>query len=167
MISTDKPVSIIVAVAEHNAIGFRNELLCHLPADLKYFKRVTSGHTVVMGRRTWFSLPRRPLPGRKNIVVTDVPGEQFEGAVAVRSLEEALQYCDAASENFVIGGGMIYRQFMEIAQKLYITHVYHTFEADTFYPEISPDVWEEISSEPHPADADNPYPYCFSIYQRK
>lgn len=160
-------ISIIVAVANQNAIGFKNELLCHLPADLKYFKKVTSGHTVIMGKRTWFSLPVHPLPGRKNIVVTDIPGETFEGAVAAYSLENALKQCDATDENFVIGGGMIYRQFMEVAQKLYITHIHHTFEADTFYPEISPEVWDEISRNDLPADEKNPYAYSFSIYQRK
>lgn len=164
---TEKPVSIIVAVAGNNAIGYQNELLCHLPADLKYFKQVTSGHTVVMGRRTWFSLPKHPLPGRKNIVLTDVPGETFEGAVAVHTMEEALAACDAGSENFIIGGGMVYRLGMEVAQKLYVTHVLHDFEADTFYPDIAPEVWEKISEDPHEADEKNPYPYNFTIYQRK
>ena len=167
MNNSEKPISIIVAVAEHNAIGNQNQLLCHLPADLKYFKRVTSGHPVIMGRRTWFSLPRRPLPGRKNIVLTDIPGETFEGAIAANRIEDIVAQCDPDLENFVIGGGMVYRQFMPIAQKLYITHIHHAFEADTFYPEISPEAWEKISADPHEPDQENPYPYTFTVYSRK
>jgi dihydrofolate reductase len=162
-----KPVSIIVAVAENQAIGCRNELLCHLPADLKYFKRITSGHTVVMGKRTWASLPVRPLPGRRNIVITDISGELFEGAETVYSIEEALAHCDAEKESFIIGGGSVYRQFMPHASKLYITHVHHHFDADTFFPEIDSEVWRLDSLEPQPADEQNPFPYSFAVYVRR
>lgn len=161
------PVSIIVAIAENNAIGRNNMLLCHLPADLKYFKAVTAGHPVIMGKRTWESLPRRPLPGRRNIVISDVPGDFFEGAQAAFSIQEALELCDSDQENFVIGGGMVYRQFMSIAQKLYITHIHHTFEADTFYTEIDPAVWHLESVERHDSDDQNPYPYSFAVYVRR
>lgn len=161
------PVSIIVAIAEKNAIGYKNELLCHLPADLKYFKKTTAGHAVIMGKRTWESLPKRPLPGRRNLVISDVPGDRFEGAETVYSIPEALEHCDRDRENFVIGGGMVYRQFMAIAQKLYITHIHHTFEADTFYADIDPALWRVESAEAHQADENNPYPYTFTVYVRR
>lgn len=160
-------ISIIVAVAEHNAIGKQGDLLCHLPADLKHFKEITSAHTVIMGERTWFSLPKHPLPKRHNIVLTDVPGKQFEGADSVYSIAEAQAAVAPDEEAFIIGGGMVYRQFMPLADKLYITHIHHAFEgADTFFPEIAPDIWKAISSERHEADENNPYPYTFVEYAR-
>lgn len=163
----NKPISIIVAVADHNAIGHQNELLCHLPADLKYFKQVTSGKTVIMGKRTWFSLPKRPLPNRRNIVLTDIPDETFPGAEMAYSIREAIEKCEDHEESFIIGGGMIYRQFFPIAQKLYITHIHHSFEADTYFEAIDPLVWEQISIEAHPQDEKNPFPYAFAVYQRR
>ena len=163
----NKPVSIIVAIAENNAIGNNNELLCHLPEDLKYFKKITSGQTVIMGKKTWFSLPKRPLPNRRNIVLTDIPDEIIPGSETVRSIEEALDICDADKENFIIGGGTVYRQFLPFAQKLYITHIYHEFEADTYFEPIDPVIWNQISIEPHSGDESNPFPYAFAVYLRR
>ena len=161
-------ISIIVAVAENCAIGKKGDLLCHLPADLKHFKQITSSCTVIMGERTWFSLPKHPLPNRRNIVLTDVLGKQFEGGEAVYSIPEAQAAVSPEEEAFIIGGGMVYRQFMPIADKLYITHIHHRFDdADTFFPEIDPTVWRQTAAEEHPADDDNPYPFTFAEYVRR
>ena len=161
-------VSIIVAIAENYAIGKKGDLLCHLPADLKHFKEITSGSTVLMGERTFFSLPKHPLPNRRNIVLTDVPGKTFEGAEAVYSLDELCAKISQEEEAFVIGGGMVYRQMMPRADKLYITHIHHSWEdADTFFPEIKAEEWKLLSAEKHFADDKNPYDFTFAEYGRR
>lgn len=161
-------ISIIVAVAENYAIGKKGDLLCHLPADLKHFKEITSGKTVLMGERTFYSLPKHPLPNRRNIVLTDVQGKTFEGAEAVYSLDELCAKVQGEEEAFVIGGGMVYRQMMPRADKLYITHIHHSWDdADTFFPEIKETEWKLISSEDHQADEKNPYDFTFAEYERE
>lgn len=161
-------ISIIVAIAENYAIGKKGDLLCHLPADLKHFKEITSGKTVLMGERTFFSLPKHPLPNRRNIVLTDVQGKTFEGAEAVYSLQDLCAKVQGEEEAFVIGGGMVYRQMMPLADKLYITHIHHSWDdADTFFPEIKEDEWKLISSEEHKADEKNPYDFTFCTYNRR
>ena len=172
-------ISIIVAVAENYAIGKKGDLLCHMPADLKHFKTITSGHTVMMGERTFLSLPKHPLPNRRNIVLTDVAGKTFEGAETVYSIDEMVKKVESrktatsslkveSEEAFVIGGGMVYRQMMERADKLYITHIHHSWpDADTFFPEIDPAVWKQLSAERHSADENNPYDYTFAEYGRR
>ena len=161
-------ISIIVAIAENYAIGKKGDLLCHLPADLKHFKEITSGKTVLMGERTFYSLPKHPLPNRRNIVLTDVQGKTFEGAEAVYSLDELCAKVQGEEEAFVIGGGMVYRQMMPIADKLYITHIHHSWDdADTFFPEIKETEWKLISSEEHQADEKNPYDFTFCTYNRR
>ena len=161
-------ISIIVAIAENYAIGKKGDLLCHLPADLKHFKEITTGSTVLMGERTFFSLPKHPLPNRRNIVLTDVKGKTFEGAEAVYSLDELCAKISPDEEAFVIGGGMVYRQMMERADKLYITHIHHSWpDADTFFPDINPKVWKQLSAERHSADENNPYDYTFAEYGRR
>ena len=161
-------ISIIVAVAENYAIGKKGDLLCHMPADLKHFEEITSGKTVLMGERTFFSLPKHPLPNRRNIVLTDVAGKTFEGAEAVYSIDELVAKVPANEEAFVIGGGMVYRQMMPLADKLYITHIHHSWEdADTFFPEIDAVVWKQLSAERHSADDKNPFDYTFAEYGRR
>ena len=115
------PISIIVAIAQNYAIGKDNKLLWHLSDDLKRFKKITSGHYVIMGKLTYLSLPVRPLPNRTNMIITDNPDDNFEGCMTVYSIDEVLNECPENQESFIIGGGSIYRQFMPIAQKLYIT----------------------------------------------
>ena len=161
-------ISIIVAIGDqNNAIGRQGDLLCHLPDDLKHFKQITTGCTVIMGKRTFFSLPRHPLPNRRNIVITDIAGEQFDGAESAYSIDEALYKADADKENFIIGGGMVYRQFMPLADKLYITHIHNVWDdADTFFPEISTEDWQLTTIEHHTADVKNPYDYSFAEYIR-
>ena len=161
-------ISIIVAIAENYAIGKKGDLLCHMPADLKHFKDITSGKTVMMGERTFFSLPKHPLPNRRNIVLTDVAGKTFEGAEAVYSIDEMVQCVNGEEEAFVIGGGMVYRQMMPLADKLYLTHIHHSWEdADTFFPEIKESEWKLLNAERHFADEKNPYDYTFATYGRR
>lgn len=161
-------ISIIVAIAENYAIGKKGDLLCHLPADLKHFKEITTGCTVLMGERTFFSLPKHPLSNRRNIVLTDVAGKTFEGAEAVYSLDELVAKVLPEEEAFVIGGGMVYRQMMPRADKLYITHIHHSWEdADTFFPEINESEWQLATSERHEADEKNPYAYTFCTYNKR
>jgi len=160
-------ISIIVAIAENGAIGKDNKLLWHISADLKRFKRITSGHKVIMGRNTYLSLPSRPLSGRTNIVISDRPGEKFEGCIMVNSIREALRTCPADEECFVIGGAAIYRQLIRHAEKLYVTRIFKSFEADTFFPEINPDEWQEISRESFEPDKENDFSHAYIIYVRK
>ncbi len=159
-------ISIIVAIAENHAIGRNNELLWHIPEDMRRFKRITNGHKIIMGKRTYESLPNRPLKNRTNIVISDIPGDTYEGCIMADSIEEALDHCLPQEECFVIGGGMIYRQFMPLADKLYITWVHKEFEADTFYPEIDPEVWEE-TERVEEEDEGLDFSYTFSIYVRR
>jgi len=140
-------IAIIVAIAQNFAIGRNNDLLFHLPNDLKRFKKITSGHAVIMGKKTLFSLPNGPLPNRRNIVITDVPGETFDGCETVYSIGEAIMAVSNEQLAFVIGGGMIYRQFYPVAGKLFLTMAHKDFEADTFFPEINFDEWQETARE--------------------
>jgi dihydrofolate reductase len=140
-------IAIIVAVAQNFAIGKNNELLFHLSNDLKRFKQITKGHSVIMGKKTFFSLPNGPLPHRRNIVISDIQGEEFEGCETVNSIEEVIELVKNEEMAFVIGGGMIYRQFYPIAGKLFLTLVHKDFEADIFFPEIKFDEWIELQRE--------------------
>ena len=133
-------ISIIVAVAENNVIGKDNSLLWHISDDLKYFKQITENHVVIMGRKTYFSLPFRPLKNRRNIVVTKNLSE-IDGAEVVNSLEDAFELCKNEEEIFVIGGGSIYRQAIDFADKIYLTKVYSTFDGDTFFPDLDEKKW--------------------------
>ncbi len=160
-------ISIIVAIAENYAIGKDNDLLWHISKDLKRFKELTNGHYIVMGKKTYFSLPKRPLPNRVNMVITDVPGEQIDDCLMAYSIEDAISKMDHKGENFIIGGGSIYRQFMPYADKLYITRVHKDFDADTFFPEISLDEWKLIEKQEVNDDPQNDFTYSFETYERK
>jgi dihydrofolate reductase len=159
-------ISIIVAIAENFAIGKNNELLFHLPGDLKRFKMITMGHPVIMGRNTLLSLPRWPLPGRRNIVITDKMEDDFAGCEVVRSVEEAIHLVENESEVFVIGGGSVYRQFFPIANQLYLTLVHRSFDADTWFPEINYSEWKALSQEVH-YDESNGFSYTYLNLLRK
>ena len=162
----NKQLSIIVAVAKNYAIGKNNQLLWHISEDLKWFKKKTAGHTVIMGKNTYYSLPIRPLPKRRNIVISDIKGEQIEGCEMAYSIDEAIALADNDNENFIMGGASIYKQFFPLSQKLYITWVNSDFEADTFFPEIKESEWTLTEStpqiEPHPEGLI----YTFNIYSR-
>ena len=162
----NKKLSIIVAVAKNNAIGKGNKLLWHISEDLKRFKKLTTGNTIVMGKNTFFSLPFRPLTNRTNIVITDIPGEIIDGCVMAYSIEEAILKCDDEKENFIIGGASIYRQFLPLANKLYLTKVDKDFEADCFFPKINLDEWELINSETGATDSSNDFSFSYLIYKR-
>ena len=162
-----KPVSMIAAVAENLAIGKDNDLLWHLRDDLKRFKKLTSGHKVVMGSRTYFSMKIRPLPDRENIILTSKPSDMFPGCVVVRTIEEALGIFDDDRENFILGGGKVYARFMPHADKMYITLVHAAFDADTFFPRIDRRQWKLAEQEEHKADENNEYDTTFLIYVRK
>jgi dihydrofolate reductase len=159
-------ISIIVAIAENFAIGKDNELLFHLPGDLKRFKVITMGHPVIMGRNTLLSLPRWPLPGRRNIVITDKEEDVFVGCEIVHSIEEALQLVENEPEAFVIGGGAVYKQFFPVADKLYLTLVHRSFEADTWFPEIHYPDWKVLGQEDH-YDETNGFSYTYLNLMRK
>lgn len=160
-------ISIIVAVDENNAIGKDNKLLCHLPNDLKYFKSVTQGHTVIMGRKTFESLPNGALPNRRNLVISRNKSLHYDRAEIFPSLEDALNTCKNEEEVFVIGGATIYREAMPLADKLYITVIHHEFEgADTFFPVIDNTEWKEISVQKQSVDEKNKYNHSFIIYTR-
>ena len=161
-------LSLIVAISENNAIGRAGDLLCHLPNDLQYFKRQTSGCTVVMGKKTFLSLPRRPLPNRRNIVLTQQADFTYEQTEVAHSIPELMDMLRADESVFIIGGGQVYRQFLPLVDTLYITHIHHTWEdADTFFPEIDPAVWQCISRERHEADDKNPHAHTFAVYTRR
>jgi len=157
-------VSIIVAMGENNAIGKDNQLLWHLPADLRHFKNKTSGHTIIMGRKTFDSVGK-PLPNRRNIVVTrqDI---KIEGCEAVKSIDDALALCRDEEEVFIGGGAEIYKLAMPKTDRIYLTIVHRDFDADTFFPELDYDQWVETSHEDHQADEKNNIPYSFLTLER-
>jgi len=159
-------ITIIVAVAEDNAIGYNNDLLCHIPGDLKRFRQITVGHNIIMGKRTWESLPKKPLSDRINIVITDLESDRFEGALAAHSIDEAISLCEKGREIFIIGGGSIYKQFMTIADRLYITHLHKSFKADTFFPEIDPLIWQKTENEEKVVETPEPLRFSYTTYIR-
>lgn len=161
-------ISIIVAIDEKNAIGKNNQLLCHLPNDLKYFKSVTQGHTVIMGRKTYESLPNGALPNRRNIVLSRNKDLQLDRCEVANSLEDAIALCKGEDEIFIIGGADVYSKAIDLANKLYVTNIHHTFEGtDAFFPKIESDKWTENSLLDNESDEKNKYAYTFILYSRK
>ena len=159
-------ISIIVALAQNNAIGFENKLLYWLPNDLKRFKALTTGHTIIMGRKTFESLPKGALPNRRNLVLSHQDIE-FPGAERFPSLEAALAACQSEEEIFIIGGASVYQEAMTIADRLCITFIEDTPEqADAFFPSIDESIWKETGRENHSTDEKHLYPYIFIDYER-
>lgn len=148
-------ISIIVAIAENNVIGINNQLIWHLPNDLKRFKEITMGHHMIMGRKTWESIGRA-LPGRTTIVVTRNKDFKPQGALVAHSLEDALEMAKADNEIFVVGGGELYRQALPLANKFYLTRVHQSYEGDTFFPEIDMNQWVEVYSQEGEPAQDGP-----------
>ncbi|NLR93048.1 dihydrofolate reductase [Flammeovirga agarivorans] len=162
-------ISIIVAKAENNVIGKDNQLIWHIPADLKYFKKVTSGHCVIMGRKTHESIGKC-LPNRLNIVISRNSEYQgYERSVIANSLTDAIEVARQNGENevFIIGGGSIYEEAMSLADKLYVTEIHDQFVGDTFFPEVSSENWVEISRFEYPKGENSPYAYSFVNYISK
>lgn len=165
-------ISLIAAIAKNNAIGKDNQLLWHLPSDMKFFKEKTMGHCVITGRKNYESIPEkfRPLPGRTNIVVSRNAGYNAPGAHVVDSLEAGIELARTQGETelFIIGGGQIYMEAMikNLADFLYITHVDAIPAADTYFPAINPKKWHKTNAESHTADAKNPYNFEFALYKK-
>ena len=159
-------LNIIVAVDENMGIGKDNKLLAHISPDLKYFKRMTEGKTVVMGYNTYMSLPVRPLKNRKNIIITS-KNIEIQGAIVMNSIEEVLKYSQSNinEEIFIIGGASIYKQFLNHADKLYITHIFDKFEADTFFPSIED--WKLKSAFGTHENLNHKHKHMFAMYQKK
>jgi dihydrofolate reductase len=160
-------ISIIVAVAENLAIGKNNDLLWHIPQDMKRFKAITTGHTIIMGKRTYESLPRRPLPNRRSIVITDDPKDCFEGCIMAGSIDDAIRQCNPEEENFVIGGASVYSRFLPLADRLYLTMVHKEFEGDVFFPGLNMQDWSLVSQEDFPPDDKNDFSFSIRVYDRK
>ena len=159
---------LIVAIADNNGIGIKGQLPWHLSEDLKYFKRVTSGFPVIMGRTTYFSLPFHPLKGRKNIVL-NAGGDPIPEATCVYSFEEAFAEAEAtgAERCFVMGGASVYKAAIDRMDRLFITHVHTEIEADAWFPEINPDIWKEESRSETRHDEETGFNFEFTVYTRK
>jgi len=161
-------LSIIAAIADNGAIGADNALLWHLPNDLKRFKRLTTGHTVIMGRKTYDSLPKGALPNRTNVVLTTNDRASLARCETFDNLPDAIRHHQHEAEIFIIGGAQVYEQAIILADKLYITCVHHTFtHADVFFPEIDENGWNLIDCEDFLTDENHPYSYTFKIFSRK
>ena len=161
-------IAIIVAVDESNAIGKEQQLLVHLPNDLKHFKTITLGRTVIMGQNTFESLPNGALPNRKNIVLSLSPDFVANGVTVCRSFDEALALCRNEETVFIIGGASVYKEALKQADVLYLTRIHHTFsDADTFFPNIDPAQWVVMEKEEHPADEQHAFSYTFFKLIRK
>jgi len=160
-------ISIIVAIANNNVIGKDNQLIWHIPEDLKRFKRLTDGHTMVMGAMTFESLGK-VLPNRKHIVLCKGVklNVKDDNVILLEDMEDLDKYIKDGEEVFIIGGGTIYKLFMPKADKLYITKINQDFEGDTFFPEIDENTWKITSREPGPKNEENPYDYEYIIYER-
>ncbi|WP_338376841.1 dihydrofolate reductase [uncultured Flavobacterium sp.] len=160
-------LTLIAAASENNALGKDNDLVWHLPDDFKRFKALTSGHYIVMGRKTFESFPK-PLPNRTHIIITrqkdyTVP----EGCIVANSLKNAIELCPENEEIFIIGGGQIYKQSIGIADKIELTRVHTTVEADAFFPEINEDIWEVVQSEYHPKDEKHQYDFTYLTFVKR
>ena len=161
-------ITIIAAIAKNNALGKDNDLIWHLPEDLKRFKKTTTGHSILMGRNTFESIGR-PLPNRTSIIITRNENYFKDGCLIANSLEAAIELVKEEAQIFIIGGAQVYTYAMEnnIADVLDITLVHHEFEADVFFPEIDLKIWEEVSREDFKADEKNKFNYSFLKFEKK
>jgi dihydrofolate reductase len=159
-------IVMIAAVAENNALGKNNELVWHLPNDFKRFKSLTTGHHIVMGRKTFESFPK-PLPNRTHIIITRQKNYHPENCIVVDSIEKAIAICPKEDTSYIIGGGEIYTLGLPFTDKIEITRVHHHFEADTFFPKINIEEWKILQSEFNPKDEKHDYDYTYQTYGRK
>lgn len=160
-------VSIIVAASQNDVIGNDNKLPWHLPADMKYFKTVTTGHCIIMGRKTYEALGK-PLPNRTNIIITRQEDFSAQGCVVVNDIQQSIDYAKSTGETecFIIGGGDIFVQSLIWAERIYLTRIAHNFEGDTFFTKPDPDGWKLVKDERHKPDEKNKFPYAFQVYDR-
>ncbi len=161
-------ITIIAAIAKNNALGKNNDLIWHLPADLKRFKKITSGHYILMGRNTFESIGK-PLPNRTTIIITRNKNYYKDGCLIAHSIEEAIEMASSEERIFILGGAQIYKEAIEkdLVDQLDITFVHHEFDADAFFPEIDLKKWEEKNRENFKADKKNNYDYSFVSYLKK
>lgn len=164
---TNPKISAIVAMSENRVIGDDNQLPWHLPGDLKHFKTITSGHPILMGRKTYESIGR-PLPNRTNIVITRNHGFHADGCIVVKSVEEAMTHAEKIQKDeiFIIGGAEVYKQLLPQIERIYLTVVHEIFEGDAFFPELNEKEWKKVSRQFHAADDDNDYDYSFFVMER-
>ena len=160
-------IAIVVAVAENNVIGKNNQLIWHLPADLRFFKNLTMGHPIIMGRKTYESIGK-PLPGRTTVIITRQHGFEAPGCIVVNSIDEAISEARTIDQEvYIIGGAEIYKQALAKTDNIYLTRVHHNFDGDTFFPELDEAEWEMESEEKHEPDEKNMYSYSFITLKRK
>lgn len=159
-------LTLIAAAGENNELGKDNDLVWHLPDDFKRFKKLTTGHHIIMGRKTFNSFPQT-LPDRTHVVLTRKDNWKKEGVIVVHSLERAIEVSSDDPQPFVIGGGEIYKQAIDRADKIELTRVHGTFEADTYFPEIDKDKWKLVAEEFHPKDEKHNYSFTYLTYERK
>ena len=159
-------VSLIVAIGKNRVIGASNALLWHLPADMKHFRQLTMGKPIIMGRKTFESIGK-PLSGRTNIVITHESNYQAQGCIVVHSLKEALEAAQGSEEVMVIGGESVYKEFLPMADKMYLTLIHADFEGDTYFPEYNQAEWNEKERQDFKPDKENPYPYSFVVLERR
>ncbi len=161
-------ISIISALAENRAIGSKNNLPWYLPADLKHFKNTTLNKTIVMGLNTFKSIGEKPLPHRKNIVLSNDPSYQIpDGVFLAKSINEILEMTKGEPEVMICGGASVYQQFLPLAQRLYLTYIHYDFNGDIFFPEFQINEWKEVNREDHDPDEKNLYQYSFVVLERK
>ncbi|RRJ93734.1 dihydrofolate reductase [Flavobacterium macacae] len=156
-------ITMVAAIAENNALGKDNDLLWHLPDDFKRFKQITSGHYIIMGRKTFESFPK-PLPNRTHVIITRQKNYHPEGCIIVDSMEKAIEACPKDETIFIIGGGEIYTLGMDFADTIELTRVHENFEADTFFPEIDNTKWKLTSEEHHPADERHKFNFTYQTF---
>ena len=172
MVVTKMIISLIVAIAENNVIGKDNDLIWHLPNDMKFFKEKTLNHHIITGRKNYISIPEkyRPLANRINIVLTRQTNFKEDGCVVLHSLEDAITYSENNNESelFIIGGGQIYKEALAkgLIDRMYITHVHQEFDGDTFFPQINNEVWRKVSETNNPTDEKHLYSYSFAVYEK-
>ena len=160
-------LTLIVAIAKNDVIGRDNDLIWKLPVDLQHFKDLTLGHTIIMGRKTWESIGSRPLPKRTHIVISRNTNYKANGALVVTSLKEAISNIKNDNQPFIVGGAQIYKEALDKADRLEITHVHHSFDGDTFFPEWNKEDWKLVSEIRHFKDDRHGYDFTFSRYDRK
>ncbi len=157
-------LTLIAAIGKNNALGKNNQLIWHLPADLQRFKKVTTGHHIIMGRKTFESLGK-PLPNRTTIIISRDKNYHADGCIIVNSLADAIQAASSDENPFILGGAEIYKQSMDIVDVLDLTFVHHTFDADVFFPEIDKSIWKEVFREDFSKDEKNKYDFSFVKYE--
>jgi len=164
-------ISSIVAVAQNQVIGKDNQLIWRLPADMKYFKDITESHCIITGRKNYESIPEkfRPLINRTNIVITRQKNYSASGAIVVHTIEDALEIARQKNENevFIIGGGEIFKQTMDIIDRIYLTEVHSTFEGDAYFPIVDTSIWKEVSRKEMPTDEKHKYAYTFCVLEKR